>query len=172
LDLINVSTNSNGSHQSISSVNSYSQTHSVSSVPSYSVISAFHTPNQSVSNQFTQNVHVGFPSTQLQVGISSMSGSESAPITPAETPLLLPMVASATPPLVPLQVPGNQQPQQEYGAYLMPVSMLPNMGVNVMHPSMLLAPPPSPNSLGIRSNPEHSPLIMQQQPQPVEMQQK
>jgi len=96
--------------------------------------------------------------------------SESAPITPAETPVMLPMIASSTPPLV--SITNNQQSQQqEYGAYLLPVSMLPNMGVNLMHPSMLLAPPPpSPNSLGIRSNPEHSPLIMQQQP--VQMQQK
>merc|ERR1719266_673929 len=99
------------------------------------------TSNQSVSNQWV------IPTTQFQAGLSS----ESAPVTSAETPVMLPMIASGTPPLVSLG--------------------------NVMHPSMLL-PPPSPNSLGIRS--EHGQerqefsymvpvmlpqLIMQQPPQ-------
>lgn len=118
LDLINVSTGSNASNQSIASVASFNS-YSMSSAPSYSVANSLasmpmFTPNQSVSNQWV------IPTTQFQAGLSS----DSAPVTPAETPVMLPMVACGTPPLVSLG--------------------------NVMHPSMLL-PPPSPNSLGIRS---------------------
>merc|ERR1719242_313420 len=122
LDLINVSTGSNASNQSTSSVASFNS-HSMSSVPSYSVansvISAapsmpMFTPNLTPNNQSVSNQWV-IPTTQFQAGLSS----ESAPVTPAETPVMLPMIASGTPPLVSLG--------------------------NVMHPSMLL-PPPSPNS--------------------------
>merc|ERR1719297_271838 len=97
----------------------------------------------------------------LQVGFPTTAlqpgvSSESALSTPAETPVLL-----ATPPLI-------------------------SMGMgNVMHPSMLLLPPPSPNSLGIRSTPPEQSqvqdyglsmpvvlpqVIMQQPPQAQQLQ--
>jgi len=138
LNLVDVSGGSNtssGSLPSLVSNNSYPP--SMSSVPSYSMANSVNsaavsmpmfTPNG--SNQWAQ---VGFPNTQLQGGISS----ESAILTPAQTPLLLP-VGSTTPPVMSLQMQNL-------------------MCMQSMHPSTL-PPPPSPNSLGIRTSPPNPEL--------------